>query len=278
MGIHRCAVKASAAIAVAAWIAGCRPTEPPPPTEVVTIHPSLAGVTVVLDPGHGGEDTGAVRAGVCEATVNYRMASTLANVLRARGASVVFTVTSDTLGGAADPRANEPPLVRPRDARLVWNGMPVRLRPDSSPDDLYRRAAIVRRCLSERTPSGPILFLALHCDELGHNKGRGARVYFDRRSGSPCRLALILKRRLTDAGLTNSPGGRVIPRAYGVLNPHYNVATECVLVEMATLSDARDRNSVKQRSWRLRLATLLADGITECCDSRTSPERIATAS
>lgn len=56
----------------------------------------LAGAHVVLDPGHGGEESGAVGPnGLREADVNLAVAQRAAETLQAAGATVVLTRTSD---------------------------------------------------------------------------------------------------------------------------------------------------------------------------------------
>jgi N-acetylmuramoyl-L-alanine amidase len=56
----------------------------------------LAGAHVVLDPGHGGEEPGAVGAnGLTEAAVNLTVAEQTAQLLQDAGATVVLTRTAD---------------------------------------------------------------------------------------------------------------------------------------------------------------------------------------
>jgi N-acetylmuramoyl-L-alanine amidase len=57
---------------------------------------SLSGRTVVLDPGHGGSDTGATGHGVTEADVVLDLARRIEGRLTAIGVSVVFTRTEHT--------------------------------------------------------------------------------------------------------------------------------------------------------------------------------------
>lgn len=53
------------------------------------------GKRVIIDPGHGGRDRGAVWGGVRESTLNYRVAGKLESILRQRGYSTTMTRRSD---------------------------------------------------------------------------------------------------------------------------------------------------------------------------------------
>ena len=189
--------------------------------------------------------------------------------LEARGATVVYTVRSQALVTGLVEGKPEPPMLKPSDATLCFNGDLVRMREDRDPADLYRRSAIAvwewnAEPVGQRLSGRGLYFLALHCDELGNSSGRGARVYYDKRGGAPSRLAGVLQRRLTAAKLTNSDHGMVIPRHYGVLNPQYNPVPESVLLEMLTMSNPQDRRSVMDPHWRWKMARLIADSIGEC--------------
>jgi N-acetylmuramoyl-L-alanine amidase len=75
----------------------------------------ISGATVVLDPGHGGAEPGAVGAnGLTEKELNLLVAERTKAVLEAQGATVVLTRTSDyriTLGARADiVKALAPPV------------------------------------------------------------------------------------------------------------------------------------------------------------------------
>ncbi|WP_347349980.1 N-acetylmuramoyl-L-alanine amidase [Intrasporangium sp.] len=68
--------------------------------------PSLAGRTIVLDPGHGGGDPGVIGPdGLTEASVALGIAARVEARLSAHGVDVVFTHTAHTPGGSEDERA-----------------------------------------------------------------------------------------------------------------------------------------------------------------------------
>jgi N-acetylmuramoyl-L-alanine amidase len=66
---------------------------------------SLAGRVVVLDPGHGGADLGAVAHGVTEAEVVLDIARRIEGRLSAHGATVVYTRSQGTSPGDDEARA-----------------------------------------------------------------------------------------------------------------------------------------------------------------------------
>lgn len=65
-------------------------------TTTATFMNVLAGKIIVLDPGHGGEDTGAIGpTGLLEKTINLQVALDLASILKVQGASVYLTRATD---------------------------------------------------------------------------------------------------------------------------------------------------------------------------------------
>jgi N-acetylmuramoyl-L-alanine amidase len=69
----------------------------PPATQAVPPQPAPTLRTVVLDPGHGGDDTGARGpSGVAEKDIVLEFAQAIANTLRSQGFAVVMTRVGDT--------------------------------------------------------------------------------------------------------------------------------------------------------------------------------------
>lgn len=62
---------------------------------------TLAGKLIVIDPGHGGREKGAVSGGCCEKDINLRIAKTLVAALQEQGARTIITRSTDEVVGLA---------------------------------------------------------------------------------------------------------------------------------------------------------------------------------
>ena len=225
---------------------------------------------MVLDPGHGGADSGAVRNGVCEAALTYRTALELADAIEQQGGRVAFTVRSRMLD--LQLLVTEPPPERPRDAVLAINGRPLRER--NSPRPLWLRAAIARHLWHSSFPllgrggllgQGALFFLSLHYDDFHRDGVRGSLVCVDRRMKAVPLVARLLAARLCADGLARPDvyhGRRGLAAArLGVLDPKYNPFPERALLELATLSNPDDAFLAADPAWRRQMAGRITDAV-----------------
>ncbi len=68
----------------------------PKPEPVIPGKPKPSGGLIVIDPGHGGKDPGAIsRTGAYEKTINLRIAQKVAAILKQKGFKVLMTRNSD---------------------------------------------------------------------------------------------------------------------------------------------------------------------------------------
>lgn len=106
----------------------------------------LSGLTIAVDPGHGGMHTGGKGARLVEKDINLGVSLQLQQILESWGAEVVMTRTTD----------------RHFDAQVD--------------DDLDARVKIVNA-------ARPDLFLSVHTNYVGHSGPRGFEVWVPRGSG-----------------------------------------------------------------------------------------------
>ncbi len=216
---------------------------------------ALSGTTVVIDPGHGGSDPGAMHGGVAEAAVTARLAVVLREVLVSAGARVLTTVESEEWRKEWREGELEPPLRLPREAVFVWDGSQAEVGSRAN-SGLYRRSAVAGMAFRSRLPGERVVFVSLHCDAVPGTDVRGAAVCYDIRSRRP-ELVGRLVAWLGRAGFLQDRDSE-LARDLGVLNPERNPVPESVLVEFATLTSAEDRDLVLDPRWRWRAARVLA--------------------
>ncbi len=143
----------------------------------------LAGVHVILDPGHGGEDIGARarRPEVWESDYVYDVACRARRLLERDGATVHMLVRDTEYGCRVFDRERLPmnrrevilthPPHRNRGGRSTRIGVNLRW---YLANDIFAR--LTRKGAKDRVPPERVVFLSLHADSL-HRKLRGGMVY-----------------------------------------------------------------------------------------------------
>jgi len=185
---------------------------------------SLGDICVVIDPGHGGRQPGAIGAsGLEEKGINLAVALRAQKLLESEGAQVLLTREGDT---SLIPVANR--------------------------DDLRRELGL-RAQLANRQRAD--VFVAIHCNASPSGIKRvGTETYYCTRRSA--RLARTMQQELvSELGLND---GGVHSRSFVVVR---TAAMPAVLVELAYLNDAREEGLLGSPEFRERAATAIVNGI-----------------
>ena len=241
-----------------------------PPEDVPTIHETTArpplrkrDFKIVLDPGHGGTDPGAVGAsGLYESTVNLDIAKRLARKLQAKGIAVTMTRDRDVFVDlnirAAIANRARPDLFMSIHANAVESSRPhgaLTIYPDevalaNARDDVKRNGAAV---VSPRAlgTGGPVTKTALLAAAGAALDGYYARSIQATR--------IIQAALLPVTGTHGADNGVVMDeRGLRVLR---KVRCPAVLVEVDFLSNRNSERRLRTSEYRERIADALAEAV-----------------
>lgn len=187
----------------------------------------LAGRAVVVDPGHGGIDSGCVAGGFYEKDVVLPIGLQLARLLRAAGARAGLTRIQDMELGHMR----------------------------AGPGSRYRRDLATRVAVSRRL--GPDAYVSLHANSSRDAGMSGVMTFYapNRPEGRVLALRLLEALRPVMPGNQNAalPGDLYVLRT----NPF-----PAVLVELGFLTHPRDRAVLTSLEGQKRLADALFSGVT----------------
>ncbi|MDQ7824053.1 MAG: N-acetylmuramoyl-L-alanine amidase [Candidatus Eremiobacteraeota bacterium] len=181
--------------------------------------------TIVLDPGHGGGDPGAVNSayGVLEKEVNLDLAMRLMRILQKSGWKVVLTRTSD------------------RD--VSWAYSPDRV-------ELQARADVA-------AINGATIFISIHCNASTSSEMRGSSLHWCKDDDYPLATAMTEATALFESQL-GIPQRGLIQNNFYVLR---HSSMPALLIETAHISHADEALILADPSCRQRIAEAIAKGI-----------------
>ena len=189
---------------------------------------ALRGKKIVIDPGHGGNDAGAIGpTGVMEKNVTLKVALELKKLLEAEGAQVTMTRDGDT-------------TVSPKGAKA------------SDIEELGARCDVANRI-------GADIFISIHADSFTRPEARGTTgYYYSKGSGRGQKLADCIRRNLVEQLGTPSRGTQ--PCNFYVVK---NTDMPATLIELGFISNKEEEKLLDSKEGVQRAAQGILDGIED---------------
>lgn len=185
---------------------------------------ALAGKLVIVDPGHGGRDPGALAGGVEEKDIVLAVGLILRGLLEQAGAAVVMTRSEDV------------------DLSQPIPGQKKRT-------DLLARAALVEE-------TRPDAMLSIHANSFGSSRWRGAQVFYNEKDHRNEQLARAIQTELTAVTGVNRA---VAKDRHQFLLKVVEVPTVCV--EVGFLTSPEDLKMLQDPIEQRRLAWAICRGL-----------------
>ena len=185
---------------------------------------NVNGKTIVLDPGHGGSDSGAVGPdGIMEKDVTLSVAQKVENILEAAGAHVVMTRETDT--------------------------------------DVYGPGATDRQELQARVDAGvrtpgTDLFLSIHANSFSNPQAHGTATYYYSKTNYDSMLAEALQNGMVQYG---GLADRGTSEANFYVVKHS--AMPAALVEMAFVSNPAEEDLLASDDFQEKIARGICQGL-----------------
>lgn len=194
---------------------------------------TLAGLTVALDPGHGGYDGGARAhdSGIWEKETTLQIALAVEKELLSRGATVVLTRREDVCLAVGDTATKQ------------------------------RKRADLQARVDAAKAAGADVFLSIHLNEYRSRSESGPQVFYQRGGEDGRLLAGVLQAALIQ-GLEPKKQRKAMAGDYYVLRS----AIPSALVECGFLSNAEEEKLLLSPAYQQRIAVALADGLEEYVD------------
>jgi N-acetylmuramoyl-L-alanine amidase len=186
-------------------------------------------VTVVIDPGHGGEDGGAVSAdGVSESQINLAVSQRVNHLLRFAGQRTV--------------------MIRTEDVSVHTEGDTIRERKVS---DIHHRVDVVNGTENA-------VLLSIHQNSLPSSTvTHGAQVFWNRQEGAET-LARVVQDSLNSS--VNAGNEKQPKKISDTIYLMKNVTAPAILVECGFLSNGEETGKLQEPSYQLTLAAAITTG------------------
>lgn len=187
--------------------------------------------TVVIDPGHGGEDGGAIAYdNTLEKDINLQISLKLKNLLNLYGVDVIMTRTEDC---------------------SIYNENCKNLR-QKKISDIHNRFKIME-------DNSDALFVSIHQNKFESESQNGAQIFYSKNTASSKKLAEKIQRSIAEN--LQPENKRVVKPTGTEIYLLYHAKSTAVLVECGFISNKTELEKLKTEEYQTSLAMSIADGI-----------------
>jgi N-acetylmuramoyl-L-alanine amidase len=260
----------------------------------------LAGITVILDPGHGGHDSGATLAGVWESLHVYDISLRVKRLLETHTAARVHVTVKDG-SEFRIPEADSLPFSRGHSV-LTTPPYPIENAKVGVNLRWYLANSVYRKALATDQDPQKVVFLSIHADSLhpsirgamayipaadmrGDRYGMNGAIYTSRKEVQESQFVTFPREsRIKSEGLSRELAKQVIAAFQeGKLPVHpfkpvrdkiirndsawvpavlrYNSVPSKILLEVCNLANDEDRKLIQTRAYRQKVAEAIVRGL-----------------
>lgn len=188
--------------------------------------------TILLDPGHGGEDPGAVSdySGLKEKDINLSIATNLKQLLEKENYKVLMTREEDKLEYSSETRN----IVRKRS------------------EDLHRRKKMMDEC-------GADIVVSIHLNKFPQTQYSGAQTFFPAQSPESQKLAGFIQSTIRETVDPSNKREALLKKEPIIILKDSKTTT--VIVECGFLSNQEEEKNLQNPEYQGKLAVAIKDGI-----------------
>ena len=187
--------------------------------------------TIIVDAGHGGEDGGAIGLdGTVEKDINLDIALKLEKLLKFYGFNVIMTRTQDIM--TCDEGLDS---LRKRKV-----------------SDIHNRFDLI-----QKNPDA--VFISVHQNKFEDSSQHGTQVFYSANDEESKLLAEAIQTSIVNS--LQPKNDRVVKKSGSGIYLLYHAKIPAVLVECGFISNSDELKKLKDDSYRMKLAILIADGL-----------------
>ncbi len=207
--------------------------------EMASAEPNQAKPVIIIDAGHGGEDSGAVGVnGISEKDLNLSVAILIGEEFKSKGYNVVYTRTED---------------------KLV-------IKPEEDIRGLRKISDLKNRCALSQAYENAI-FVSIHMNSFGSAKYSGLQVYYTDDNDESYRLASSVQANVKET--LQNQNNRVVKNGKSIYVLE-NCKNTGILIECGFITNEDECKKLSEKEYQKQLSFSIVCGIINYIEAKKS--------